>query len=102
MFIMSNKLIRNKFIEQTKCAPSKQYEDGSCFTLEALIKIATNYNTKNSKNKINLELGKSELVEELKDLKEITNLCHKNKVKAYLTLNTIVYNNEINLIKKTT
>jgi hypothetical protein len=64
---MSNKLNHAKFIEQTKCAPSKQYEDGSCFTQEALIEIATNYNNKNSKNKINLELSKAELVEELKN-----------------------------------
>ncbi len=31
----------------------------------------------------------------LKDLKKIASYCHKNKVKAYLTLNTIVYENEI-------
>ena len=55
------------FIEQTKCAPSKQYEDGSCFTLESLIKIASNYNKKNPDNQINLDLSKSELVEELKN-----------------------------------
>ena len=54
-------------IEQTKCAPSKQYEDGSCFTLESLKKIATNYNNKNENNKIDLELSKPELVEELKN-----------------------------------
>ncbi len=37
---------------------------------------------------------------ELKDLQRIVNLCHKNKVKAYLTLNTIIYDNEINRIKR--
>jgi len=37
---------------------------------------------------------------ELKDLKKIKEICKKNKVKAYLTLNTIVYNEEIKKIKQ--
>lgn len=37
---------------------------------------------------------------QLKDTKEVINLCHKNKIKAYFTLNTIIYDNEINKIKK--
>ncbi|MDD5650553.1 MAG: U32 family peptidase [Candidatus Nanoarchaeia archaeon] len=37
---------------------------------------------------------------ELKDLKKITDICHKNNIKAYLTLNTIVYDNEIKKIKE--
>lgn len=37
---------------------------------------------------------------ELKDIKKIKEICKKNKVKAYLTLNTIVYDNEILLVKK--
>ena len=40
----------------------------------------------------------------LKDLSKVVNQCHKNKVKAYLTLNTIIYENEIeklrNILKK--
>ncbi len=32
---------------------------------------------------------------ELKELKKVTDICHKNKVKAYLTLNTIVYEKEL-------
>lgn len=35
------KIISNK---NEKCAPSKSYSEGSCFTLEALIKIANAYN----------------------------------------------------------
>ncbi len=31
----------------------------------------------------------------LSDMKEVVDYCHKNKVKAYLALNTIVYDNEI-------
>ena len=36
----------------------------------------------------------------LKDLKQITDIAHKNKIKAYLTLNTIIYDNEINQLKE--
>ena len=34
------------------------------------------------------------------ELKKVVAICHKNNVKAYLTLNTIVYENEIRRIKK--
>ncbi len=40
---------------------------------------------------------------QIKDLKKVTSLCHKNKVKAYLTLNSIIYDFEfkkINVILK--
>lgn len=37
---------------------------------------------------------------ERKDLERVVNLCHKNKVKAYLTLNTIIYDHEINKVGK--
>jgi len=36
----------------------------------------------------------------LSDMKKITEICHKNKVKAYLAMNTIVYENELEKIKK--
>ena len=36
----------------------------------------------------------------LSELKKIITLCHKNKVKAYLTLNTIIYENETKIIEK--
>jgi putative protease len=38
---------------------------------------------------------------ELTELKKITDYCHKYKVKAYLTLNTIIYDDEISILKKT-
>ena len=37
---------------------------------------------------------------ELKDLKKVITLAHKNKVKAYLAINTIIYDNELNKISK--
>jgi len=36
----------------------------------------------------------------LSDLKKITSFCHKNKVRAYLVVNTIVYQNELPKVKK--
>jgi len=36
----------------------------------------------------------------LKELGNVVRLCHKNKVKAYLTLNTGIYENELEKIKK--
>ena len=37
---------------------------------------------------------------ELRELKKLTDYCHKNNVKAYLTLNTIIYENELKDVKK--
>ena len=48
-----------------KCAPSKTYKDGSCFTLKSLKKIAESYNIKNPMNKIKINDDKEELVKEL-------------------------------------
>lgn len=36
---------------------------------------------------------------ELTELEKVTKRAHKNKVKVYLTLNTVIYDNEINKIK---
>jgi hypothetical protein len=58
--------------QQEKCAPSKKYKDGSCFTLDALKKIATNYN-KHNKDKIDVNLDKDELVDILED--KLKNKC---------------------------
>ena len=64
--------INKKLDPDMKCAPSKKYYDGSCFSLDSLKKIATNYNKKNS-NKINTNLSKAELVVELE--KKLENKC---------------------------
>jgi hypothetical protein len=50
-----------------KCAPSKTYKDGSCFSLKSLKKIAENYNLKNPNNKINITDDKEKLVEVLEN-----------------------------------
>ena len=36
----------------------------------------------------------------LEDIKEISTLCKKNKIKAYITLNTVVYEHDIQLLKQ--
>jgi len=47
-----------------KCAPSKKFSDGSCYTLESLKLIASKYNEK-SKDKIDITDDKQELVKDL-------------------------------------
>jgi hypothetical protein len=58
------KKITHSTISDIKCAPSKEYLDGSCFSHETLKQIADNYNNKNI-DKINLNISKSELVKEI-------------------------------------
>ena len=69
---MKNKIEQPDLVEQTKCAPDKKYKDGSCFTLDSLKEIATNYNKKNE-DKIDLELDKQDIVKELED--RLSNKC---------------------------
>lgn len=52
--------------EDMKCAPSKIYMEGSCFTLEHLIKMAQSYNRFHPHNQINIIPQKKYLVYELK------------------------------------
>ena len=55
-----------KLEPEMKCAPSKKYTDGSCFTYKSLQQIATNYNNRQRiKNKIDINLSKDELVNAL-------------------------------------
>jgi hypothetical protein len=59
---MKKKIFFN--INDKKCAPSKKYLNGSCFTLNNLKIIAQKYNEKND-DKININASKEELVKEL-------------------------------------
>jgi hypothetical protein len=61
-------------IEQEKCAPGKDFTDGSCLTLESLQKIAENYNKTNN-DKININLDKTEIVKELEN--KLKNKCNE-------------------------
>jgi putative protease len=47
---------------------------------------------------LNMRIGAKNF--ELDDIKKVISLCHKNKVKAYFTLNTIIYDDEIDKLKK--
>ena len=53
-------------VDDTRCAPTKEYKDGSCFDYNSLVKIASAYNNKYS-NKIKISKDKGELVEELEN-----------------------------------
>lgn len=70
-----NKLIHpneESLVPEKKCAPSKKYIDGSCFTLESLREIAESYNKRNEQ-KIDLNLPKDKLVDELES--KLSNKC---------------------------
>lgn len=36
----------------------------------------------------------------LRELKHVVDICHQNRVKAYLTVNTIIFDNELNKVEK--
>ena len=56
-----------------KCAPSKTYKNGSCFSLKSLKKIAGSYNERNPNNKIEISDDKEKLVNELE--KRLSDKC---------------------------
>ena len=63
--------------EDQKCAPSKKYNEGSCFTLEALIRMTVAYNVKCHKTKqgtaIDIRENKKYLIGKL--TKALENVC---------------------------
>lgn len=81
---IDNLLLNNPKVPEEKCSPSKKYENGSCFTLESLKKIAENYNKSNN-DKINLNSSKEELVKILN--KKLSNVCSEQT--CWLKLNII-------------
>jgi hypothetical protein len=49
----------------TKCAPSKKFENGSCFTIESLKLIANEYNKTHKKNLIEINDDKENMVNQI-------------------------------------
>ena len=69
-----------------KCAPGKTYDNGSCFTLEALQKIAKNYNKQPSTtHKIDISDDKEQLVKDLES--KLSNKCDSQA--CWLRLNIV-------------
>lgn len=62
---MSQKVVDK--VADKRCAPNNKFEDGSCYTIESLQKIATAFNAqdKNKNNKINISNDKNELLNQL-------------------------------------
>jgi len=77
-----------------KCAPSKIYEDNSCFTLDTLKIIANKYNEQNKKNLINITDNKKELVEQLNN--RFSNVCDNQMCWLKLDIIKKLNNEEIN------
>lgn len=79
--------------QDKKCAPSKKFTDGSCFTLDSLKLIAENYNNKND-DKILIVDDKKKLTDQIK--KKLSTEC--NTQTCWLRLDVIkeLNNSEIN------
>lgn len=65
-----NPIMQKSATEDTKCAPSKKFSEGSCFTLETLVDMANAYNTyidlgKLKEKKITITDSKKEIVSQL-------------------------------------
>ncbi len=63
----SNDIFKPSNDEYLKCAPSKVYSEGSCFTMESLVKLANAHNTyfNNHNNLIHISTSKTDLVKQL-------------------------------------
>ena len=84
-------------MEQDKrCAPGKDYKNGSCFTVDNLYKIAQAYNS-NFKDKIILKKDKKFLLKELNN--KLQKVC--NNQQCWLKLKFIKDINDQNLLKNT-
>ena len=57
----------NYKIDDTKCAPTKVYRDGSCFTEEELKKMIIEYNKLHPNKPLNLSNNKKDLVKQLEN-----------------------------------
>jgi hypothetical protein len=79
-----------------KCAPSKNFKDGSCFSLKSLKSIAENYNKK-AKDKINITDNKSELVATLE--KKLSDKC--NEQTCWLRLDFVKAMNDEDILENT-
>ena len=77
----------------TKCAPTKSYNDGSCFSLESLQLIAKQYNQNNT-DKIIITDNKKDLINQLS--KVFSNLCKSQLCWLKLDLIKSLENEEIN------
>ena len=85
--------MKSKLEPEIKCAPSKKYKDGSCFTLESLKIIAENYNKKNKNNKIDINQDKANIVEQLE--KKLSNKCSEQTCWLRLDIIKELENEEI-------
>lgn len=82
--------------QDNRCAPGKNFKEGTCFTVDNLYKIAQAYNT-NFSDKISLKKDKRFLLKELN--KKLKKVC--NNQQCWLKLKFIKDINDQNLLKNT-
>lgn len=64
---MSSTREQHHITEHKKCAPSKSFKDGSCFSDISLKKIVKSYNKRNNLKKIDINLPRNKLINELEN-----------------------------------
>ena len=77
-----------------KCAPGKNFKDGSCYTLDNLITISNSYNNIHKKDKIVIKNNKKYLLKQLLNKMDNNYKCKDNQV---CWINTKVVKNINNL-----
>jgi len=94
---------KDKFIpykEESKCAPSKTYSEGSCFSVESLQKLATSYNNEvglDSNQLILITDSKIDLINKIS--KRITE-CGNDQL-CWLNVDWVKNTNDIDILKNT-
>jgi hypothetical protein len=61
-----------------KCAPTKKYTNGSCFSIDSLKIIANKYNSINSDNQINISNNKKDMIRQLENI--FSESCGQNQL----------------------
>ena len=83
-----------------RCAPGKDFEDGSCLTKDSLVKIVENFNIENpnEKLKMNDSPSKSKIVSELKSkMKNRSTHSRSSKIKTYSIIDVVGFRNDVYL-----
>jgi len=87
---------KTKEIKPEECAINKNFESGSCFSIDELKQIANDYNTKYPNDKIQLSNNKEELVNKLQE--KLQKFCPNQT--CWATLKFINNNDDLSLAFK--
>ena len=86
----------------THCAPGKKFTEGSCLSVDDLVKIITLYYDKNKLSMPKLEYNKKYLLKSINNIMKKQYKCDDNDQICWIESNLINQNNEVNLIANNT